>query len=397
MTLPDLRSFARTVTVALAALAMAGCSTLGGAGPSTGSIREADTQSYADSGIQVIEIDAGVIERLNAHQAAESFAKVFGESETSATLVGAGDVLDIAIWEAPPAVLFSSGSASDRPGANLDAAGSAEIPSQQVDEEGRISVPFVGRIDVAGMRPQQIEALIVSRLNGRANNPQAVVRLADNQSRTVTVLGEVRESGRVVLSGHGERLLDAVASAGGTSEPISQTTIQLARGSRQVSMPLEAVIAEPGQNVGLQPGDVVTLQHRPFSFVALGAVTRNAEIEFEGAGISLAEALGRVGGLNDRRADVKGVFVFRMEPRNAIEPLLAPYAQATSDGRVPVVYSLRMTDAQSLFAMQDFYMRDDDLVYISTAPGVELERLLAVLSSTAFSVVATANTLDGQN
>lgn len=397
MTLPDLRSSARTVTVALAALTMAGCNTLGGAGPSTGSIHDADTQSYAESGIQVIEIDAGVIERLNAHQAAESFAEVFGESETSATLVGAGDVLDIAIWEAPPAVLFSSGSASDRPGANLDAAGSAEIPSQQVDEEGRISVPFVGRIDVAGMRPQQIEALIVSRLNGRANNPQAVVRLADNQSRTVTVLGEVRESGRVVLSGRGERLLDAVASAGGTSEPISQTTIQLARGSRQVSMPLEAVIAEPGQNVGLQPGDVVTLQHRPFSFVALGAVTRNAEIEFEGAGISLAEALGRVGGLNDRRADVKGVFVFRMETRDAIEPLLASDAQATSDGRVPVVYSLRMTDAQSLFAMQDFHMRDDDLVYISTAPGVELERLLAVLSSTAFSVVATANTLDGQN
>ena len=344
----------------------------------------------------MIGLDAGVATRLNSYSASKSFAEVFGEAGISATRIGPGDVLDIAIWEAPPAVLFGARSSDTRPTSALDTATNTQIPQQEVGEDGRITVPFVGRIDVLGLTPDRIEALIVSRLRGRANNPQAVVRLVQNESRTVTVLGNVKSSGRMVLSARGERLLDALANAGGTQEPVEQSTIQLARGSTLASMPLEKVISDPDQNVGLKPGDVVTLQHRPFSFVALGAVNQNAEIPFEGVGISLAEALGRAGGLNDRRADIRGVFVFRFEDRDAIAPLLTGEAQTTADGRVPVVYSLMMSDAESLFAMQDFAMRDGDVLYIATAPGVELERFLATLSSTAFSIVATGNALNNQ-
>ena len=257
-------------------------------------------------------------------------------------------------------------------------------------------VPFVGRIEVVGLRPDEIERVITSRLRGRANNPQAVVRLAQNESRTATILGNVASSQRMMLTGRGERILDALASAGGTREAIEQSTVQLARGNTRATMPVGQVIADPAQNVRLRPGDVITVQHQPFSFVALGAVTRSAEVPFEGGGVNLAQALGRVGGLAERRADIKGVFVFRMEPRSAVESLLGPDARTTADGRVPVVYSLRMDDASSLFAMQDFQMRDDDVLYISTAPGVELERFLATLSTTAFSIIATANALDNQ-
>jgi polysaccharide export outer membrane protein len=36
------------------------------------------------------------------------------------------------------------------------------------------------------------------------------------------------------------------------------------------------------------------------------------------------------------------------------------------------------------------------VLYISTAPGVELERFLTTISSTAFSIVATGNALNTQ-
>jgi polysaccharide export outer membrane protein len=243
------------------------------------------------------------------------------------------------------------------------------------------------------MRPEQVESLIVGRLRRRANNPQAVVRLVANETRTATILGEVGASRQISLTARGERLLDALALAGGTRHPVEQATVQLARGERRAVMPLERVINDPLQNVRLRPGDVVTVQHQPFSFVALGAVARSAEVPFEGKGITLAEALGRVGGLNDRRADVKGVFVFRLEDRAALPALSAGEIRTTADGRVPVVYTLRLTDAASLFAMQDFRMRDGDVLYVSTAPGVDLERFLQTITSTAFSIVATANTI----
>ena len=377
-------------------LGTAACASLGATGPSTGAVRDIEGQNYADAGIAVIELNAGVTQRLTEYSAATSFAEVFDDAGVSPTLVGPGDTLDIAIWEAPPAVLFGTAPAELSRSGGLDTASTAEIPQQQVGEDGKVMVPFVGRIEVVGLRPDEIERVITSRLRGRANNPQTVVRLAQNESRTATILGNVASSQRMMLTGRGERILDALASAGGTREAIEQSTVQLARGNTRATMPVEQVIADPEQNVRLRSGDVITVQHQPFSFVALGAVTRSAEVPFEGGGVNLAQALGRVGGLAERRADIKGVFVFRMEPRSAVESLLGPDARTTADGRVPVVYSLRMNDASSLFAMQDFQMRDDDVLYISTAPGVELERFLATLSTTAFSIIATANALDNQ-
>lgn len=392
----SLQQWGRGLIAALCALTLGACSTLGAAGPSAGNIREAGEREYADTGIQVVELGAEAVAQLNSYSASTSFAEVFGDTGVSPTVVGPGDILDIAIWEAPPSVLFGSTAGNPRLAVDSDAASVTEIPQQQIGEDGRISVPFVGRIEVAGLRPEQIEAIITSRLRGRANDPQAVVRLARNESRTVTVLGNVRDSGRVVLSARGERLLDALASAGGTQEDIEESTVQLARGTNRAVMPLEQVIADPAQNVGLRPDDVITVQHKPFSFVALGAVNQNAEIPFEGVGISLAEALGRAGGLNDRRANVRGVFIFRLEDQEAVGPLLGEPARTTSDGRIPVVYSLKMSDAESLFAMQDFRMRDGDVLYISTAPGVELERFLQTISSTAFTIFATGNAIGNQ-
>jgi hypothetical protein len=47
--------------------------------------------------------------------------------------------------------------------------------------------------------------------------------------------------------------------------------------------------------------------------VEVGATGRNEELGFEAQGISLTQALARVGGLQDQRADPQGVFVFRFE------------------------------------------------------------------------------------
>lgn len=385
----------RALAAASALAVTAACSSLGGTGPSTGAIREAqaDGETYAGTAIQVIGVNREVLGSLAGFEEASSFAELFGDSGISATVIAPGDLLDIAIWEAPPAVLFGASRIEQNLAADPQLASVSDIPRQQVDENGQVTIPFVGRVTVAGMKPDQVEALIVSRLRRRANDPQAVVRLAENASRTATVLGEVVGSRRIALSARGERLLDALAEAGGTKQPIEQSTVQLARGFRTAVMPLERVIGDPVQNVRLRPGDVVTVQHQPFSFVALGAVIRNAEVPFEGKGITLAEALGRVGGLNDRRADIKGVFVFRLEDRGALPALAAPGVQATADARVPVVYTIALNDAAGLFASQDFRMRDGDVLYVSTAPGVELERFLQTISSTAFSIVATGNAI----
>jgi len=388
----------RAALAVLFALLVTGCSTLGASGPTGGDVREAAEQSYQGEGIEIVELDGRTLSRLQRYGRSSHFAEVFTQPAPSIELIGYGDVLDISIWEAPPAVLFGAGGlSSPGPAGVLDAAQQANIPQQMVNDDGTINVPFVGAVNVVGRKVSAVEREIVSKLSGRAHDPQVIVRLVQNDNRAVTVLGEVANSTRMTLTARGERLLDAVATAGGTRGPADRSIVQITRGETVAAMPLQRVVKDPAQNVQLHPDDVVTVLQQPFSFVALGAVRNSTEVPFDGAGVTLAEALGRVGGLNDSRADIKGVFIFRLEDRDALGEGLDSDVRTLADGRVPVIYRLDLSDPASLFAMQDFAVQDDDVLYVSTAPGADLQRFVSTISSAAFSVIGITNALSTNN
>ena len=290
-------------------------------------------------------------------------------------------------------MLFGVTTSDVRLAANPLVAQSASIPQQMVDENGMIFVPFAGKIRAAGRSTGDVQREIVGRLRGKAHEPQVVVRLAQNEARNVTVIGEATQSKRVPLTAKGERLLDVLAAAGGAKHPVDKTTLQLSRGATVATMPLDVIARDPSQNVRVRPDDVVTVLFQPYSFIALGAVAQNAEIPFEGSGLSLAQALGRVGGLRDERANIRGVFVFRMEDPAALDPAVATSARKTADGKIPVIYRLDLSDATSFFAARDFAVRDDDILYVSNAPGVDLQKFLTTLSNVAFSAIAISNSV----
>ena len=384
----------RIALTAVLAAVLAGCTTLGAAGPSSGQVRQIEGESYAGGQIALVDLDPQTWQRVSAFEQSQSLARRLGESGAGDLLIGPGDVLDIALWEAPPAVLFGGGGVI--PGLDAGAQNRAVL-QQVVDGAGAITVPFAGRIEAGGRTPAEVERMIVARLTGRANDPQASVRLIQNDSRNVTVLGEVAQSRRVPLGPRGERLLDIIASAGGTRAPVHQTTVQVSRDGTSATMPLDAIIADPAQNIRMRPEDVVTVLHQPYSFIALGAVARSAEIPFEGRGISLAQALARMGGLRDNQANIRGVFVFRLEDPAALAPAARGTIPTTEDGRVPVVYRLDLSDARGFFVAQDFMIRDQDVVYVSTAPGAEIREFLATVTSLAFSAIAIGNVITSNN
>lgn len=377
----------------LALAALSACSSLGSSGPSTPSVMAGDRHRYDSSDIKIIDLDDRSLHRVVAYRQSRGFAEVFGQRPPAETVIGKGDVLDIGIWEAPPAVLFGAATFDSRMQSNNPLAQNTNMPQQMVGDDGMISLPFVGSIGVAGKTPRQVESEIVRRLSGKAHDPQAVVRLAQNETRNVTVIGEVGSSRRVPLSARGERLLDVLAAAGGPKQPVGKTTVQISRGAAATAMSLDKVIRDPAQNILLQPDDVVTVMFQPYSFTALGAVTQNAEVPFEGGGLTLAQALGRIGGLRDDRADIRGVFVFRMEDPAAIDPAISANARTTSDGRIPVIYRLNLSDATSIFASRDFEVRDHDILYVSNAPAADFQKFLTAISNAALSTIAVSNTL----
>lgn len=376
----------RLPLLALAAL-LAGCAALPTSGPQGKDIQ--DTSARVDgAGIQVVEVDADVTRQLIAQRRQKLFSEVLGgvAPVEPSTTVGVGDTLEVSIWEAPPATLFGGGTAETRSAPSGSRA--TTLPEQLVDRDGFVSVPFAGKVPAAGRKLAEIEAEIVKRLTGKAHQPEVLIRRTRNRSATVTVVGEVATSVSLPLTPSGERLLDALAAAGGVRQPVSKTTLQITRGSQYLALPLDAVIRDPRQNVLLQPGDVVTAIFQPLSFTALGATGKNEEINFEAQGITLAQALARAGGLVDSRSDAQGVFIFRFEPENALPWPRQPVA-TTPDGLVPVVFRLDLKKPSSFFVMQSFAINNKDIVYVSNAPAAELQKFLNLVFSVAYPVLTT--------
>lgn len=377
-------------------LALSACSIMPGAGPSSRTVDRAASQSVANADIKIIDVSDAVARQVIEAGRTAWFADALGDGYPVGSIIGKGDVLDIAIWEAPPAALFGAAGGDARLASSSSTSRGTALPEQMVDSDGRITIPFVGRVQAAGRTPQQIAKAIDQALVGKAHRPQTIVRVLRNATTNVTVVGDVSGSARVPLTAKGERLLDVLAAVGGAKQPVGKTTIQITRGDRIASMPLEAVIKNPRQNIRLQPDDVVTALFQPYSFTALGAVGRNEEINFEGNGITLAQALGRVAGLQDQRADVKGVFLFRLEEPAALDPVMRESARTTPDGKVPVIYRVNLKDPASFFVAQSFPIRNKDVLFVSNAPFADIQKFVSVISSTILPVATVSTVVQQQ-
>jgi polysaccharide export outer membrane protein len=217
------------------------------------------------------------------------------------------------------------------------------------------------------------------------------VRRSINATSTVTVLGDVGQSGRYPLTAKGERVLDVIAVAGGSKQALAKSVVQITRGNRSITLPLTTVVTDTRQNVVLRPNDVVTVYFQPYSFTVLGAAGTNAEVPLEGTTVTLSQALGRVGGLQDNRADVRGVFIFRFEDPRALDPSLLVNARMTPEGKIPVIYRVNMKDPSTLLVAQTFPIKNKDVLYVANAPLADFAKFVGIVSSLTYTLVNIGN------
>lgn len=367
--------------------ALGACSSLPDSGPSTSAVLQ---NASATDGMQyeLIDLDPQVVSALHGRQF-DSFSSRFGDRRMAKEpVIGVGDTVVVTIWEAASGGLFSSPVITGQISVGSN---SAQIPEQVVGRDGGITVPYAGRVHVAGKTTRAVQQTVENALQGKAIQPQVLVSVTRGVSNAVSVGGEVANGARVPLSVKGDRLLDVIAAAGGVRAPVNETFVELSRGTKTYRMPLTRVISNPADNIYLHPNDVVTLVRDPQTFLAYGATGRNAEIPFEADGITLAQALVKAGGLNDNRSDPQGVFVFRYESPSVVRALRPASRLAEAGHLVPVVYRLNLTDPNSLFLEQGFPIASRDLVYVSNAPSVEVQKIFGMIGGGLSNVGAVAN------
>lgn len=106
-------------------------------------------------------------------------------------IIGSGDVLGIKVFDEPTL----SG-------------------PYNVDSDGSITFPLVGRVEVQGKTVRDVEALLTKLLTGDYfRRPQVSVEISQYRSRSIFVLGEVRTPGKYSIEGQ-VTLLEVIAKAG---------------------------------------------------------------------------------------------------------------------------------------------------------------------------------------
>jgi polysaccharide export outer membrane protein len=364
---------------------LSACQSLPTSGPTYNQVRDIKPENNP-LGVHLVQLTPLVVQMLGRNPpVATSIIDRLG-SQHAVDLLGPGDVLNISIYEAGNA-LFSPRHATDAVADTQEGSTAETLPKVQVDREGMIMVPYGGEIHVAGLTTTAVQRIIEARLGSKTAQPQVLVSTASNSSNVAYVSGDVRNPGRYPLSLARERLLDMVALAGGPTHSPQDTIVKVNRRGREAITSLQRIQTIPAENIAVEPLDRIQVDYLPRTYLAFGATGKVEQIHFDAATVSLAEAIARVGGLDDNRANPEAVFLFRFEsaqdtrtlglvPAMADEPAVLPGAMPVG---TPVIYQVNLRDPQTFFAIQQFAMKDKDLIYIANAPTVQLYKFLQLI------------------
>lgn len=375
-------SFARILATGVA-LTLAGCMV-----PSDGPLTHEVISAGADGKayeipktkivFDVVDIDQRVANNVLAY-GRPSLARTFGFGGGGGTpVIGVGDALQVTIFEAGPDGLFST----------VDHK-STTIPVV-VQPDGHGQIPYVGSVRFAGMTLDAARATIVDALKAKAVEPDVIVSMAGNASRTVSVLGDVRNASVVPLGLNAQHLTEILALAGGPSKPPYDTYITLKRNGRSGTVLLQSVVENPKDDIVIKPDDQIYVTHDPQTFSALGQTRTSGKIPFQAASLSLVEAAALAGGGNLATADPKGYFVFRYEYEDVyrsvvgddrFRDLIARGMTADREGRYPIVYRLDLGQTQSYIVAQTFPVRNKDVVYLSRHLATDFAKFMSLVSS----------------
>ncbi|MBB3356499.1 MULTISPECIES: polysaccharide biosynthesis/export family protein [unclassified Novosphingobium] len=359
-------------------LLLGACATLPSSGPTGSQVTKA-VASDQQMDLSLVEVDSPA---QIPPQATDVGMRLMDRPPPPTDMVGPGDVLNVAIYEAGVTLFSNStGLSGASASAGIDTGARAQnLPEMRVDDNGDITIPYAGKLRVLGETPVEIERQIRLALRGYSQNPQVLVTRRSVITNSVIVGGEVARPGRLVLDTNRETLSDVVALAGGYRGKASDLIVRVKRRDESADYRLSTLLDNPSLDVRAYPGDRYTLIYDPMSFSVLGAAGRMDQIPFVSGTLTLAQAISAAGGPNPNLGDPAAVFVFRYvdDPAN---PGL----------RKPVVYHINMMRTGSYFLAQNFRMQNKDVLYFGNARANQPSKVIQLISQLFSPVVAVTS------
>ncbi|MGH9365878.1 MAG: polysaccharide biosynthesis/export family protein [Thermoanaerobaculia bacterium] len=156
-----------------------------------------------------------------------------------AYVIGPEDVLQISVWN-----------------------NAALSQSVTVRPDGKISLPLLNEVQVAGLSPAELREFLVKRLAEYVPNPEVTIIVSQVGGFKVSVIGEVSRPGRFELKSR-VTILDVLAMAGGFTQYAARSRVVVLRHDgktmKRIPFNYNKVVSAGGEqeNVYLRNGDIV--------------------------------------------------------------------------------------------------------------------------------------------
>jgi polysaccharide export outer membrane protein len=166
---------------------------------------------------------------------------------TPSTIVGPGDVFEVSVL------------------------GEKDLPKEyRIQPDGSVDFPYVDRLQVAGLEPQQIEELIKSQLVEKKilTSPQVTLVVKQYNSKKISVIGAVQKPGSISWT-DGIKLVEAISLSGGFTSLADADHVRITRnvgGGKTVTATVSVDDITDGKQADppLQAGDTIKIDQRVF-------------------------------------------------------------------------------------------------------------------------------------
>jgi len=177
-----------------------------------------------------------------------------------------------------------------------------------VTDDGRITMPLLGKVDVSGLTPTELEARIKTLLEAKyINKADVSVTVIEAGSKPISVIGAVTHPGRIGITGN-ITLIQAITQAGGLASGYGRTLYVLRSASNglteQIAVDIDDLMVNgnPDLNLPLRANDVINVPiDSSINIYVLGEVMHPGSVQFRRSQTpTLLQALAAAGGPTDR-------------------------------------------------------------------------------------------------
>ena len=277
---------------------------------------------------------------------------------------------------------------------SISLTGSAEGSVERtVDQNGRIFLPSVGEVQIAGVRQGDLKNVLMRAIGTQFRNFRVGVRTTELRGLRVFVTGYALNPGSFSVSSL-STAFNAILQAGGPAAGGSWRSAKIIRNGGEVAdIDLYDILinGNRGRDIVLENEDVIVIPPAGAQIAVWGSVRREAIFELRG-GETVADALRFAGGA-DELAETTRIIVYSTDLNDTAGPRVIPESDfATVRLRpgdiiqvLPEGNLVRPVDRQSVLVRIEGEVQSPGNYYVSpNTPLEEVVQLAGGLTSRAF-------------